>query len=192
MDNLPFTVRGQPQGDKPVMLLTGPPGIGKSTIVQAVIERLGNDAGGFYVRAPWVDGRRDRFELVTLSGETATLALESRASAFPREVDFDVFKVNLDAVEGLAIDTLEVTLTSKKVVIVDELGPMQFVSNRFKQLVWKILTDPSRLVFGTIVERPYPFADDLKKLARVQLIPVTLTNRDALPSQLMAQLQRYL
>lgn len=177
---------------KPALLLTGQPGIGKSTIVQAVIERLGEAAGGFYVRAPWVDGRRERFELVTLSGETARLALESRAPAFPREVDFDVFKVNLDAVEGLAIDSLKAALASKKVVIVDELGPMQFVSDRFKYLVWTLLNDPSCLVFGTIVERPYPFADDLKKLARVQLIPVTRANRDALPGQLIDQLQRYL
>ena len=44
MDNLAFTVRAQPNGDKPAMLLTGQPGIGKSTIVQAVIERLGEAA----------------------------------------------------------------------------------------------------------------------------------------------------
>jgi nucleoside-triphosphatase len=171
------------------ILLTGPPGVGKSTIIQTIVREMGAEAGGCYVRADAVNGERTHFEAVTLAGERALLAMKSAMRVFPNEATFGAFRVNLDALHDLVIPALLRAASSGQIVILDEIGPMQIVSPRFCEAVLGILHDPAVRVCGTIVERPWPFADDLKRLARVQLIPVTHANRDSLPAQVLAQLR---
>ncbi|MBI5565331.1 MAG: AAA family ATPase, partial [Chloroflexi bacterium] len=50
------------------LILTGTPGIGKTTIIKAVIKQLGDQAGGFYSEEILGPGGRKGFKLVTLDG----------------------------------------------------------------------------------------------------------------------------
>ena len=61
------------------LLLTGRPGVGKTTVVRRVVERLSRPTGGFYTCELREGGRRTGFEIVTLDGQRATLS----------HVDFD-------------------------------------------------------------------------------------------------------
>jgi hypothetical protein len=58
---------------KPVILLTGQPGVGKTTVIKQSVSRLGDKAGGFYTREVRERGRRVGFEIVTLAGQTGWL-----------------------------------------------------------------------------------------------------------------------
>ncbi len=59
------------QHTSPAILLTGPPGVGKTTAVKAVVTLLGGRAGGFYTRELRHRGSRTGFEIVTLDGRSA-------------------------------------------------------------------------------------------------------------------------
>jgi nucleoside-triphosphatase len=49
------------------LLLTGRPGVGKTTVIKKVAEALGDRAGGFYTEEiRGAEGRRRGFQLVTL------------------------------------------------------------------------------------------------------------------------------
>jgi len=151
---------------KPIVpLLTGPPGVGKSTIIRQVAGRLGGRAGGFFTREVRVDGQRAGFEVVTLGGQTAVLATRNPAPAFAREA----------------------ALAHEQIIIVDEIGPMELFSARFYELVLQML-DRDVAVTGTIVQRPHPLAGRVKAHPRVRLWPVTLENRDGLGEELWAAL----
>ena len=57
-----------------VILLTGRPGSGKTTLIWRVLARLTKPAGGFYTQEIRESGRRVGFEIITLDGERDTLA----------------------------------------------------------------------------------------------------------------------
>lgn len=168
---------------QPAILLTGRPGVGKSTIIKAVASCLGHRVGGFYTREVRVAGQRTGFELVTLAGETDLLATKSAAITFPTEVPFGKYRVNLAAIDRLAVPSLWQAVTQEQIVVIDEIGPMELLSETFCQAVQELLDTPV-VILGTIVERPHSFADLVKQHPRVQLKLVTLANRDQLPEQL--------
>src|SRR5579885_397610 len=57
-----------------VLVLTGRPGVGKTTLIRRLADALGSRAGGFYTEEIRQGGRRVGFRLVTLDGEQAVLA----------------------------------------------------------------------------------------------------------------------
>jgi nucleoside-triphosphatase THEP1 len=69
---------------------------------------------------------------------------------------------------------------TRRIVVVDEIGPMEVLSSEFKSTVSGIITNPSLAMFGTIVQRQCDFADELKVHPRVTLIDVTRENRNGL------------
>ncbi|KAK4302413.1 hypothetical protein Pmani_025493 [Petrolisthes manimaculis] len=57
--------------------VTGPPGVGKTTLVEKVVKALqlrGSPCSGFYTREVREAGRRSGFDVLTLTGQCAVLA----------------------------------------------------------------------------------------------------------------------
>jgi nucleoside-triphosphatase len=176
----------------PVVLLTGRPGIGKTTAIRQVVNALGNRAGGFYTRElrareVQAGGRRTGFELVTLDGETALLATRDPGVVLERQAALGRYRVNLDAIDALGAPALLDALHRDQVVVVDEIGPMEILSPRFRDAILTILAGNVAVV-GTVVLRPQPFADRVKAHPRVTVRQITVDNRDDLPAQILAQL----
>jgi nucleoside-triphosphatase THEP1 len=139
----------------PVILLTGRPGIGKTTAIRHIVAALvactqlrwgrlhpapqEEGAGGFYTREVRAGGRRTGFELVTLAGETALLATKDPDETFDRPVPFGRYRVNLDAIDAVGVPALLDALDQGQVVVVDEIGPMEILSPRFRDGILRIL-----------------------------------------------------
>ena len=168
---------------QPAILLADRPGVGKSTVIKTVVSRLGQRAGGFYTREVQVAGKRIGFEIVTLMGETDLLATKSAAITFPTEVPFGKYRVNLAAIDTLAVPSLRQAVAQEHIVVIDEIGPMELLSETFYQAVQELLNTPV-IILGTIMERSHPLADQVKRHPRVQLKLITLANRDQLPEQM--------
>lgn len=172
---------------QPVILLTGQPGVGKTTAIKSIISLLGPRAGGFYTREVRARGQRTGFELVTLDGRIVWLASRSPAKIFEEEVPFGKYRVNLRAIESFGIPALRRAVKAGQVVVIDEIGPMEIVSELFCQTVLEILATDLP-VLGTIVQRSHPFADQIRAHPRVQIRLVTLANREQIPPQVAAAL----
>lgn len=159
------------------ILITGQPGVGKTTLIQQIIERFPN-ASGFYTREVREGNVRMGFEIVTLDGEIGTLATQSVDIIFENQVDFEAYKVNIDTVNLLAIPAVEIAAERHQLVIIDEIGPMEIFSPDFQNMVMHVLDNDKLCVLGTIVEREYEFADQVKQHPRVKIMTLNEQNRE--------------
>jgi len=167
------------------VLITGPPRSGKTTLVRAVLDAIAVPAAGFYTaELRDGDGRRCGFELVTLEGERATLAALDLEG--PHRVGH--YGVDLDALDRVGVPAIEAAIESGSLVVIDEIGAMELLSTRFQGAVIEAVRR-SRLVFGTVMQRPHPFADELKAQRDTLLFELTAGNRDDVQALVEAQLR---
>ena len=157
-----------------IYLLTGKPGIGKTTAIKKVIEHVGIErCGGFYTEEIRIQNIRAGFRLVTLDGHTGIFAHIKSESP----LRIGRYGVNLDCLESLGIAAIQQTIAAKKIVVLDELGSMEGLSDRFKQTVLDVFNSASPVI-GTIALRSHPWLDTLKQQEGVVLYTLTPDNRD--------------
>jgi nucleoside-triphosphatase len=165
------------------LLLTGRPGIGKTTVILRLAETLSDRAGGFYTQEVRVGGERRGFKIVTLDGREATLA----DVALPGRPRVGKYGLNLAGLREVGVAAIQAALHEKDYIVIDEIGFMELLSADFKEAVLAAF-DSDKTVIATITERPHPWADQLKKRPSVELVVVTAANRDHLPAELAKKL----
>lgn len=167
------------------LLLTGPPGIGKTTVIHTVLSGTKIKAGGFYTHEMREGGRRVGFVLKTLDGDEGVLAhvdYQGRHRVGRYGVDIALF-------EAMALPALERALRAKELVVIDEIGRMELFSRRFQEMVLRVLDQDERHLLGVIHQGRGPFVESIRRRADVEVISVSHANRDGLPARLIARLQ---
>ena len=167
-----------------IIMLTGRPGVGKTTIVRAALDAWtanGRAAAGFHTREELRDdGRRAGFEIVAADGRRASLARrEARGGKKSHVGRVGQFKVNTDAVRDVAMDALK-SAGGDRLLVLDEIGRMELLCEGFDVAARDAL-DASRVGIATVPSRAMePFVAAVKARADVLLLEVTRENRDAL------------
>ncbi len=164
------------------LLLTGRPGVGKTTVIKAVVEGLGPRAGGFYTEEIRGPGGRKGFCLVTLDGEEALLShVDFRGPRYPR---VGRYGVDVETFSRVGVGALRRAMQEGRIVIIDEIGKMELFSGPFKETVIQAVSGPYTVV-ATIMAKPHPWADALKQLPTITLWELTVENRDQMPEQVL-------
>ena len=171
----------------PTVLVTGPPGCGKTTLMRRAVAELGVPAAGFYTEEIRSAGRREGFALVTLDGRRATLA--SVRIRGPRRVSR--YGVDVRALESVGLPSVEEATAGAKLLVVDEIGKMELFSPRFREAVLRAL-DAGGPVLATIMLSRHPFADALKARDDVRLIRLTPETRERVLGEVVAALRQML
>ncbi|MBR3613693.1 MAG: nucleoside-triphosphatase [Clostridia bacterium] len=166
-----------------MILLTALPRTGKTTAIKKIIDSLGRkNCGGFYTKEIRENGERVGFEIITLSGKRGILAHVNIQS----EYKISRYGVNLNEFERLCLNELKQVMANDKLkyLIIDEIGPMQLFSEEFKELLYELL-NTSKIVLGTIFYLSHDWLDKFKKEINVNLIEITLENRDKIPLEII-------
>lgn len=160
-------------------LLTGRPGVGKTTCLRTVLDLLRVPAGGFVTEELRERGKRVGFRLETVDGRQATLAHADRHGG-PR---VGRYGVNLEALERVGVPAIRGAVRRGHLVVIDEIGKMEMASPAFRSALEEVLAAPV-VVVGTILKSRHPWADRIKAHPAVALVEVTTANRESLPDRL--------
>ena len=169
------------------ILLTGEPGVGKTTIIQTVLGRLSAKTGGFYTQEIKSGKTRKGFQLITLKGDQATLAHIQRKSSYK----VGKYNIDLSVMTDLAVPAIDKALKEDDIVLIDEIGKMECFSIEFRDIVMRCLSSP-KPVFGTIQNFASPFINQLTNRDDIVRISVTESNRDELPDNIIELFKRIL
>jgi nucleoside-triphosphatase len=168
-------------------LLTGRPGVGKTSVIEAVAREFGDLAGGFTTREIRERGIRKGFSVAALDGTSAVLAHED----FAEPLRVGKYGVDVPAFERISLPALRDAMSRKRIVLMDEIGKMELASSHFCDLVREALDSPL-IVVATVMEKPHRFADEIKRRGDVEMLEVTIGNRSALPGKISEIIRREL
>ncbi len=166
------------------IFLTGSPGSGKTTVIQKVLSRLTHEASGFITQELREGGVRKGFKMITMDGAEGTLA-HVDLRGVPR---IGKYGVDLDTMETLGVNSLRRAMERGTLAVVDEIGPMEILSETFRQVVLELLYGDVD-VLGTIVKRKMPFTDRIKAFPNVKIIEIHQRNRDKMVDYLLELLE---
>jgi nucleoside-triphosphatase len=167
----------------PKTLITGKPGVGKTTLVRKVVERMRRvSMVGFYTSEIRSNEKRSGFELRGISGERRVLAhvnIQSRHRVGRYGVDIAGFEVFLDQ--------LDLLNPGVGLVVIDEIGKMELFSNRFRTMLRAVL-DSNRQLIATIALHGGGLIQEIKARPDVHLLEVDRNNRDHLVAEIVGQI----
>jgi nucleoside-triphosphatase len=165
-----------------VLLITGAPGVGKTTVIRRVAEGIRHKGlRGFYTEEIREHGERRGFRLVSFDRATQIIA----------HVDFlKHHRVGKYGIDVAALDDAARLLRpdpDARVYLVDEIGKMECLSDRFITAMRVLLAGDTPMV-ATVGAHGGGFIAEVKRRPECQLWEVTHVNRDELPARILAWL----
>jgi nucleoside-triphosphatase len=167
------------------ILLTGHPGVGKTTIIMKLIEKLKIPAGGFYTEEIRENNLRMGFAVATLSGFKGVLAHRN----FKSRYKVGQYGVGVYTLNRIGVKEIQMCLMEKKLIVIDEIGKMELLSPQFQSVVEKAL-DADNPVLGTVTLARHPFVQKIAERSDVRITEVTKENRDQVFKALLKDMKK--
>lgn len=166
------------------VFLTGTPGVGKSTVARKVVERIhgeGARVGGMTSGDLRSGSRRVGFEIRNVMTREAGVLAHVNQPTGPRIGKYRVKSEDLDKIGTEAILS---AIKDGDLIVIDEVGPMELTSGRFKDAVQAALASGKPLL-GTVHRNAQdPLVRAIRSASGIEIIEVTYENRDGLPGLL--------
>jgi nucleoside-triphosphatase len=165
------------------LLITGEPGIGKTTLIMKLAGELNAlNPVGFYTGEIRVDGTRKGFQLISLDGRRGTLAhVDCRSRLVVGK-----YRVNVRAFEQFLV-TLNLTASDGRPVIIDEIGKMECLSRRFRGIVEALLSQ-DRIVIATVAQNGTGLIENVKQREDVVLFEMMRRNREEMLGKVLRRI----
>ena len=161
--------------------LTGEKGIGKSTIINAVIDSFTGKIGGFKTVRKYNDDGRISFHFLNVTKNEIpnddNLLFYRCENKNEEEITnkFNNFSSALDDFENF------------KLIIMDEIGPHEEKASLFKDKIIKVL-DSDKVVLGVLQKADSDFLDSIKNRIDTKVYTVTQVNREEIRMKIKKEL----
>jgi nucleoside-triphosphatase len=166
---------------KHLIFLTGAPRTGKTTVLQEVALRLeikGYTLGGMISQEIREKGTRVGFEIRDYTSNRKGWLAHIHQPVGPR---IGKYRVNLEDLDSIGVAAILTALKDADIVLIDEIGPMELLSEKFENAVQQVLNS-SKLAIGTIHYKDYhSLVKQIKSRKDTDIVKVTLENRTHLP-----------
>jgi len=157
------------------ILLTGKPGVGKTTVIKKIIEKYKKNIGGFYTEEIREKGNRVGFRIKNTDGEEGLLSHIDIKSKFK----VGKYSVNIRDIDRIGVDSINRALNNDEmdIIVIDEIAKMELFSENFKNVVLSSLNS-SKIVVGVIQDKNIEFLNRIRERKDVKIISITYQNRD--------------
>ena len=177
---------------KRIILVTGPPGIGKTSILRRTVKELKNrqyKVGGMVCREVREGGIRVGFEIRDLStGQRGWLAHVNQ----PTGPTIGKYHVNLTDIDVISASSILDALKNADILAVDEIGPMELSSTAFSNALVKAV-ESSKPMLGTIhYGLRNSLVNSIKTREDAEIFKVTYKNRENLHNLIANKISEHL
>jgi nucleoside-triphosphatase len=176
---------------KRVLLITGEPGTGKTTVLAKTVDALkgrGFIVGGMISRECRDGCARMGFEVIDLLGGKHGWLAHVDQKTGPQ---IGKYRVNLSDLEKIGVKAIIEATQKNDVVVIDEIGPMELFSGKFKQAVNEAI-ESNKVVLAVVHAKVKdPLITEVKRMENAELFTITLANRKGLPELLTQKVLSY-
>ena len=155
--------------------ITGRPGVGKTTLIERVLNQLSISAGGMLTTEIRKCGHRVGFSVIAIDTKEEGILAHLHQTKGPR---MGQYTVNLDDLEGVGISAILRAVQGKELVVIDELAPMELSSPAFIPAVEEALASGKNLIISTHAHLNHPLIHRIRR--EFTLYRVKMGNRDQL------------
>ncbi|MBP1697279.1 MAG: putative NTPase [Deltaproteobacteria bacterium] len=157
--------------------------MGKTTLIRELCEALKEfHPVGFYTAEIREEGMRKGFELVDLEEKRGVLSHVDIKSPYR----VGRYKVDVSGFEDF-LDGISFFDPSSHIVMVDEIGKMECLSDKFERILKRVLNS-EKWVIATIALKGSGLITEVKKRQDVKLFEITQSNRNVLFSEILKEI----
>jgi nucleoside-triphosphatase len=167
-----------------ILILTGAPGVGKTTLLTKTVDALktkGVRVGGMITSEVREGNVRMGYEILDLTSNKQGWLAHVNGQGGPQVGKYNVNLNDLDKVGAAAITQ---ALEKCDVIAIDEIGPMELFSEKFKQAVAQALESKKLMLTVVHGKAKDPLVTQIKRRVDAEIFNVTFCNRENLTEQL--------
>jgi nucleoside-triphosphatase len=185
-------VLSEEQLRKRLLLISGSPGVGKTTLLLKVIEALrakGYRVGGMISRDVRMSGSRVGFDVTDLNSDKKGWLASVHQGRGPQ---VGKYRVDIEDLNEVGVKAILEACEKLDVVVIDEIGPMELFSEQFKETVKKAV-ESKKLVVSTIHRKMgNEFIDSIKKREDAEIHVLTYVNREHMLETIIGEALEFL
>ena len=162
------------------ILITGVPGIGKTTLIMKILDAVKHTGPvGFYTEEIREQGIRTGFSLIGTRGDRSILAHVNIKNRF----NVGRYGVDVAGFEAF-IEELPFFDDNAGTIVIDEIGKMECMSTKFRNLIRTIL-ESEKLLIATVALKGEGLIAEVKKRSDIELFEITRGNRNDLLQRIL-------
>jgi nucleoside-triphosphatase len=163
------------------ILITGRPGIGKTTLIKKISKILPGKIGGFYTEEIRDKGKRLGFSIIDFEGNKGILAHIKVKSP----IKVSKYGVNFSDLEKIGVAAIKKAQKEADFILVDEIGKMELASKEFISAILSALNCP-KICIAAIMQKDNALTRRMKGRRDVKLFEITFENRNRLAKEILS------